>query len=78
MKKIYQHSYVYDTDELVAWEYKGYRIELDYTECRSYLNPWRRCGYIVPALKEIGVTSWCETLKEAKEMIDKYLIKEVQ
>lgn len=73
MKKIYKEE-DNGTKTLVAYDYNGVVIELDYTESNSYYHPWKRDGYIVPKLKEVGKASWHETLKEAKEWIDKYLI----
>ena len=72
MKKIYEEDE--NEKKLIGYDYNGIKIEIDYTESNSYYHPWKRCGYLVPQLKEVGKASWHETLKEAKEWIDKYIL----
>lgn len=72
MKRIYREN-SNGTREVIGYDYEGVMIEVNYSDSRSYYNPWRKDGYLVPQLKEI--LGWCyfETLKVAKEYIDKYL-----
>lgn len=72
MKRLYREN-SNGTKELIGYDYDGIIIDIDYTDSRSYYNPWRKDGYLVQQLKPI--LGWCffETLKEAKEYINKYL-----
>ena len=72
MKRLYQ-EYANGSKELKGYDYEGVIIEIDWSECNSYYNPWKRDGYLVPQLKELGKTYWFETLKQAKESINQYL-----
>lgn len=72
MKRLYREN-SNGTKELTGYDYDGVIIELDYKDSRSFYNPYRRYGYLVPQLREILGYWWFETLREAKENIDKYL-----
>ena len=73
MKRLYD-THQNGTKELKGYDYNGIIIDVDYAfSTRSYLGQWIRSGYRVEKLKEIGKPSWFQTLKEAKEYIDKYL-----
>lgn len=74
MKRIYREL-ASGGKELLGYDYEGTFIELDWIECNSLYNPWRRYGYLVEELRPILGYCWFETLKEAKEYIDKYLKK---
>lgn len=70
LKRIYE-EYSNRRKELIGYDYNGIIIEVDYSESNSYSNPWKKDGYIIPILKKLGKASYFETLKEAKEYIDK-------
>lgn len=69
MKKIYK-EYSYGK-QLEGYDYNGVVISINYYDVTRRGN-WHK-DYVVPELKEKGLASRFETLKEAKAYIDEKL-----
>lgn len=69
MKKIYE----YGKEELVGWDYKGIRIDINYYDITASGN-WHK-DYYVSMLKLLGKPCRFDTLKEAKIAIDEGILK---
>ena len=70
---------LYDKENLIGYRYNNVLIEIEYEfngnkGIYGVTKKWYHCD----ALKEIGKASCFDKLKECKEFIDNYLLKEMK